>query len=862
MTEQGGSVSLENEIVMWAANRPVWQQRALRQIASGAPEWLPSAVADDLVAGINPAGQPLSEADLASGGSSRISVQLRSVTPLAHVNALRDGQCLTVSPTGITVVYGDNGSGKSGYARLVKQVVRARAREIVLNDVFEDLAGDTPSAVIAFDVDGTPYECTWPDETAQVLGQVSFYDADCGTAYITSDTEVTYRPSLLVVLDGLIHRCDAVRAELDMKMSENVQAKAELPAVTEGTPIHAFLAGLSGTTTTKAMDEALTVPVDVEEQIASLASQEARLRASDPSRERKRLTELGSSLSTVRTHFETLENRLGHGVLVKLEEARQKAVDHRTAANLASSASFESEPLTGVGSETWRAMWEAARQYSVTEAYAGRDFPAIEPGDRCVLCQQALSEDARERLHRFHRFMQDHTERLAKESQSALELLVEDIGQAEPEPTIVALALVTIATNNSNIATECRTAIEAFGLRRDALLRVASGEDGEMPVTPEWPLEAVRVASETAVMDASNIDEGGFNDQIKRLADERAELDGRRIANAARDDVSREVTRLAEQERIEAARRMTDTTGITRKSTELARDHVTTIVLDRFTRESEDLRLERVTLQSQGGRKGQLMQRPGLLAAKQDAAISSVLSEGEQTALGLAGFLTEVHFDETKSAIVLDDPVTSLDHIRRSHVASRLCQFARDRQVIVFTHDLTLVADIARAAVAEAVEVTERAIERHGDGSIGMCRDQHPWKAKDAKGRLAQLGVDVARIRSEMSAWDDTTYEREVADWAGRLSETWERIISMDIVDRLVDKGKSEVRPQMFRVLAKVTEDDNGEFQSSYSRCSEWARRHDKSLARNYVTPKVDELEKELALVQAWHDRVRKYDNL
>jgi len=37
---------------------------------------------------------------------------------------------------------------------------------------------------------------------------------------------------------------------------------------------------------------------------------------------------------------------------------------------------------------------------------------------------------------------------------------------------------------------------------------------------------------------------------------------------------------------------------------------------------------------------------------------------------------------------VLDDPVASLDQARREYVARRLVGESRDRQVIVFTHDL------------------------------------------------------------------------------------------------------------------------------------------------------------------------------
>jgi hypothetical protein len=132
-----------------------------------------------------------------------------------------------------------------------------------------------------------------------------------------------------------------------------------------------------------------------------------------------------------------------------------------------------------------------------------------------------------------------------------------------------------------------------------------------------------------------------------------------------------------------------------------------------------------------------------------------------------------------------------------------------------------------------------------------MCRDQHPWKAKDAKARLARLGVELERIKKERGGWDAAAYEREVAEWAGNLSETWERIVSMDIVNQVVDKGTSEVHPKMLRVLARITDQDGKEFQASYGRCSKWLRLHDKSTDTNYVAPDIEELEEERARVRA-----------
>ena len=54
---------------------------------------------------------------------------------------------------------------------------------------------------------------------------------------------------------------------------------------------------------------------------------------------------------------------------------------------------------------------------------------------------------------------------------------------------------------------------------------------------------------------------------------------------------------------------------------------------------------------SRGQQRGAILQKPSLIGSGE--ATIHVLSEGEQTAAGLAGFLTEVHFDESKSAVIL-----------------------------------------------------------------------------------------------------------------------------------------------------------------------------------------------------------------
>jgi hypothetical protein len=295
---------------------------------------------------------------------------------------------------------------------------------------------------------------------------------------------------------------------------------------------------------------------------------------------------------------------------------------------------------------------------------------------------------------------------------------------------------------------------------------------------------------------------------------------------------------------------------------DLTRRYVTIAAQDRFSRESDRLGVENVALQDTRGRQGALLHKPDFVDATVSASLPAVLSEGEQTALGLAGFFTEAYLDATKSALILDDPVTTLDHLRRGAVAKRLTEFASDRQVIVFTHDNVFASMLKKQAEEAGVQFTARSIElRPKDRAPGVCVDAHPWAVKDAKARLGALRSELSRLRKGLAEWDTETAEREIGSWAGSFSETWERIISQEIADVLVDRSTFEVRVRMMKFVARITSDDEKEMQESYSRCSQLARRHDKDSELIYTAPDVEQLEAELDLVAGWFERVRKYKN-
>jgi len=858
-------VTIEVDLVAWAAGRPDWQRDVLLRLCRQETfdEAAIAAIADRLMAGKATPAEALTAADVPGNTVTAGGVQFAALHDLTGVNALAVDQQLTFGAAGITIIYGDNASGKSGYARILKTTVGARVRDDILGDVFAKASPAPQSAVIDYRVAdaGPEQQWTWPGTPNPQLQQVHFYDEVGGDAYLSTESEITYRPSALVLLDQLITVCDAVRAVLEQRLRDTDGVKPAMPVVPKDTPAARFLAGLKSTTPDADIEAACAAAPKANEDLGRLLSEEARLKASDPTKERDHLTALAASLETVATACDRLTTALTTDAIGELAKLRTSATELRAAATVASSQSFDAEPVPGVGSTTWRVLWEAARAFSEAEAYHDHDFPVTGDVGRCVLCQQALSPEAGDRLRRFQAFMTDTTERDAVKAERTVATARQTLGDLAQIPVAVVTAGSKLRAADATLADTVDTWTSTATARATAAVgwidRLVEEPPEPVPAGPGKTLteRAQQLREQAAAIDATT-----FAQQLQATSTQVAALQGQIALSASTANITTEVHRLQSRARIEVAKKATDTGAITRKSSDLTRDHVTREVRDQFTRESERLRLRRITLDDTSGVKGRLLHRPALLGAARPAAVTKVLSEGEQTALGLSGFFTEVVFDATKSAVVLDDPVTSLDHGRRSLVAQRLVELAADRQVVVFTHEVTFVGDLVRHATEAKLPITERWVQRNGD-LLGVCADKHPWKAKDVGARISVLETDLAEIKRERVNWDQEEYEEHCASWAGKLSEAWERAVNLEIVNEVVDRGTSQVRPSKFRILAAITEQDNDEFQAGYGRCSEWARRHDKAPDANFMPPEPTDMEVELERFRAWFKRIKGYRN-
>jgi energy-coupling factor transporter ATP-binding protein EcfA2 len=400
-------MTIGEDIVKWAATRPIWQQRVLQILAEGrsVTDAEVAALVDELLETPDDEGHP-TPLDLAMPPADDAQISLVAVRDCKGVNALVDGEDLAFAKTGLNIIYGDNGSGKSGYARLIKGMVGARHPTEILADVFEESPA-SPSALLCYAEDDKEEQQKHPGPPSASVKKMSFYDEHCGDVYLNTKSVLTYRPSALVVLEGLIMVCDRMRDELQSRLSENLRTALNLglpPDTTAGQ----FLESLTAQTTDAQIVAATKADTDAATKRAAAASEVARLETSDSTREKTRLQGLASAANSLTKHLQNIASELDTGALANAAQELQVARTARQAAEIAATDAFN-EALP-VGGETWRALWLAARSYSVAEAYHDQDFPVTHDGAYCPLCQQPLSDQAADRLRRFNRFVTDTTQ--------------------------------------------------------------------------------------------------------------------------------------------------------------------------------------------------------------------------------------------------------------------------------------------------------------------------------------------------------------------------------------------------------------------------------------------------------------------
>jgi ABC-type dipeptide/oligopeptide/nickel transport system ATPase subunit len=784
MPEQ--DVFLQKRILDWSRSLPAWQRGLMRLLCDGP---LGEAARTQVLGMLHgdaeaPELRPLELADLPADEGAYGTVELREIRNLRNINSLAADQALSFG-SGLNIVFGENGAGKSGYGRLARRVCRAAEPGEVLHDVFDPGKAEAPQTaefVLAVDGEEQVIAADLAEEPPRILSAMTAFDAGCAEFCITKSNTIEHTPRPLRLLKELVEAQDRLAEDLAEQIDALRDDLPELPQLDDPGAATLLARVEAGEASEEEVGAFARLTGAELEELRELEKAEATIGADQSLELETAARKRAAAVERLAAALEDAWERLDDEALEEIAELRLRLRRAAAAVDQVAAEAFADQPQPGTGGDSWREMWEAARRF--VEAGEG-SFPDEHDEATCPLCQQDLGAQARERMRRFEAFVSGNLREQVRQVDAALTEHLEklpDLGE------IAHAAEVAVAAAGEHLQGPADAALEALAERLAIVVGQADpSPDGTLDLKPLRDYVAVQIAEAEGFAVLRN------DEERTRIEERLRELRARQTVAEVRDDVLAHLDSLRGIAAREEARRALSTQAISHRIRELSRLAITDRLKEALEQEIDEVDpiAERVELKASASKGKPSVQFK--LRSEGRQKVGKVLSTGEQTALATAFFLAELRVSNERSAIILDDPVSSLDHQRREHVATRLVEEASRRQVVVLTHDLVFVYYLQEKAEELGVALHGQALER-AYHAVGVVTPDLPWEVKSPMERARALRGELKGRLIPLFKSNDPLYEAEAQRWRLQLRKGYERMIEVYVLGGTVERQARNIR--------------------------------------------------------------------
>ena len=846
----------------WFKDRPIWLQETARRLLLNGE--ISSADIDQLTvlckkdAGIDVEVDSTPQVfEIPEGAlpyeTGLLDLRLIAIKELQGINALAPRKPLEFGDGNLMIIYGSSGSGKSGYVRILKHACGARHIGKILSNVYKEAPASQGCKFIC-KVKGESKESAWLTTSGilPTLSTIEIYDSDCGEVYVNEENEVAYEPKLLGFLQKLVEISDKVGHKIDVEIGGQASKKPVMPQNYMNTDSWKWYSNLSHQTSKKEIQKWGSWTGENEKSLAAL---KVRLSEPDPKDKAALLRKQKGNLSTLASDLQKFLVLLSPDNCSAFIAARKDAQAKRQAASVDAQRVFEKSPVTGIGSESWRLLWEQARAFSEGEAYKEISFPNTAEESHCVLCQQPLEETAKVRLRSFEEFVKGGIEKAAEEAELKLSELQKQINNIPTEENVV-LRLDSGGLTKELLRKQILNL--RIGLEQRSTALITSDEPGKFkePIDKDV-IDSINTFAASLEEQAVIFDNDAKKDNRKELQEKLTVIEARKWLSEQSESIEIEIIRLKCVKQLEDAKRLTDTEALSKKKSALADALITETYKRRFYDEISKLGASymKVTLEKTRAPKGRVFHRIKLKDVVSDVHASEVLSEGEFRIISLAAFLADIEGQPVKSPIIFDDPVSSLDQDFEEATVRRLVELCKARQVIVFTHRLSLLALLEGAAEKETIKPQVISLEREAWGCGEPC--DSPIDTQPTKKAINTLIDQVIRASKVLNDSGKRAYEREAQNICTNLRKLLERLIERDLLAGVVERFRREVQTKnrLLKVAAIPLEDCKllDALMTEYSKYE-----HSQPSETPIPLPEPNQLKADLEKLKEWRENLEK----
>lgn len=862
-------MTVYKQIVDWSKDRPKFIQDAIRRL------FLNQRLSDNDYAEIKQilidsvdekdvCFTPVSVNDIPQNNDNKIScTKLLSIESPNNISSLSKDAKIDFSESGLTILFGENGTGKSSYSRILKRFCWSRQKTTILKTNIY-LNETDQSVKIRYRNNNKEHDFLWSKtERDANLNSIFVYDGESALKYITEETEIDFKPAGLDILESISSLCQ----KLDADFSKEIQSLS----------------------CTKPLEGNIDITTDIGKwyfanKIYSANEIKEKINFSDNDKERKSELARLLNIDALKQENKILEQKQNRYInllkeiriyesiysevyIQKINQLRSDYLAKKSAYELAQQQIAGTDPLQGVGSSTWKELWESAKKYALTEVHPNeKSFPSRDGEKICVFCQQPLSVEAEKRLERFNLFISDDTNaKLAIATQ-----LLENERNSITRPFVYAReTLKELEADNPALMQSVTIFISAFEDYKKQIIAYLADTS-----TPNKQLKDFSLLSATVLNDFENCIDG-INSRITQntQAIEKQALLQVEYKNYCEKEklffnIDAIIAYYQAQEKIrvlQSYKASIPKTSITKAiSFLLEHESITAFntAFNKFIKKLSPVISQKVEIKKNRATAGKVYQKSCLKNCNNEK-VTDILSEGEQKVLILASFLAECSLNNDDCTIVFDDPVTSLDYKYRDKIASIFVELSEKRQIIVLTHDFYFTRLLIDTYKKNTRKEDFKLISLNTSNNFtGIPSDDLPYLMKNVKERMDSIYSGQKEIRG--IAITDIEHRDYILDaQRKRMRALIEKTIEDIFTGKSIERFSKNIqcKEKMLSNFVCVEKSDVDFMLSLFSRYSE--TEHDGTPNTNLVT--VDDIDKDIQAYSDWYikfsNRVKDYKN-
>jgi|LSQX01.2.fsa_nt_gb ABC-type transport system involved in cytochrome c biogenesis ATPase subunit len=736
-------------------------------------------------------------------------LELVSLSEVTGVNKLAKNQVIDFSAN-ITVIYGENGTGKTGYGRILKALGFSYDRG---NKIYSNIFGhsEPQTAKIKYKTNDGEDTFNW-DGSNRIddLESVSVFNNNCVQISLDGSRQLIVSP----IGFHLFNLVSSELGELDILYRAK---KREYPieinwieSLHDGTPQHQFISSLSKDSSKEKLNELSNFGEEQEKELKEKETQLSKLSKDLLQNEIRALRSQIGELKAIIDKIDQNKKVLNAETWKKLIDTNKTITELEKNTQKGISEIAASKGIEFYETDEFKSFLSAAETY--IKKINKETYP--QENDVCVYCRQPLEKDAQELLKNYRKLLNDKTEeniaQLKKSKQSlinqvrdidtSLKLNFASFGLDEEEKPVQPSEFVSF---NKEASTFKSTFIKdevaegsVFDLKYDVFHKFVSDKK---------ELLEKHLISRTESFENIEAKE-------KELKKKIAELKDRKLLSGKQPEVNKVIANHKKIAILNSHSNSFSTNSISRKTSQAREELVSQDFNDIFKKELKALRKSGLPIDLSFGTDRGTTKLSHRISNHQ---LLEILSEGEQKAIALAEFLTELQLDNIKAPVIFDDPVNSLDHKIIDAVGKRLIRLSKDRQVIIFTHSILLLNSL--------IQQSELPIYKQDGINFSFIKVKSNFGLTGVVDEVEEIN-SFDYYRKKLNKVLETKPEGEEAKLAaegyGHLRSAIEVSVESDVLQKSIRRySKGVAFPSFLRVRGKEIDEYKGALNDIYEKC-------------------------------------------